>query len=76
MHISVWECKCYIFSCGQSLKQCSRSDDVIKGAFVSKFIWVVMISGKDDVELAKCHFNVTGKGQVSVVWVELGVKWL
>lgn len=44
--------------------------------FLNKFIWVVMISGKDDVELAKCHLNVTGKGRVSVVWVESGVKWL
>lgn len=32
-----------------------------------KFIGVVMISGKDDVELAKCHLNVTGKGHASVV---------
>ncbi len=48
----------------------------IESGFLNKFIWVVMISGKDDVELAKCQLNVTGKGRVSVVWVESGVKWL
>lgn len=47
----------------------------IESGFLNKFIWVVMISGKDD-ELAKCQLNVTGKGRVSVVWVESGVKWL
>lgn len=49
---------------------------MIEGDFLNKFIWVVMISGKDDVKLAKCHLNVTGKGRVSVVWVESGVRWL